>query len=78
MIFLIRSPWKNCARFRISEDICQKLTHAKFTGPHAFANISNENLMIEAGLCRGEVADICDGEMRWLREDEKYRLGIWD
>jgi hypothetical protein len=67
-----------CARFRIAEDICQKLTRAKFTGPHAFANISNEDLMTEAGLCRGEVADIRDGEMRWLWEDEKYRLGIWD
>jgi hypothetical protein len=61
-----------CARFHIAEDICQKLTRAKFMGPHAFANISNKDLMTEVGLCQGEVADIRDREMRWLQEDEKY------
>jgi hypothetical protein len=39
-----------CTQYSISDDICTKLIDAKYTGPHAFAGITDKELMEDAGL----------------------------
>jgi hypothetical protein len=51
-----------CKQYGISDDICTKLIDAKYTVPHTFAGITDKELMEDAELRCGKVADLRDGE----------------
>jgi hypothetical protein len=61
-----------CKRYEINEDICDKLTAAKYTGPHGLLDISDRDLMDDTGLCRGQLADVRDGIKRWIRDEDRF------
>jgi hypothetical protein len=60
-----------CTQYGISDDICTKLINTKYTRPHAFAGITDKELMEDAGLRCDKVADLRDGETQWLCDDKK-------
>lgn len=54
-----------CANYGLSDDIKDKLSTQRITGPHALFFITDTDLRGTVGLTIGELADLRDAEEQW-------------